>query len=344
MSYTRTISLALDAQQYLDRQLATTLHVATAVVQRFPHPVDDLLLADLASTLNVDFITLYDRDLGIIASSHPLSSLGQREMGSLIRRLLLEEEDTTVAEVQLDSDSKTALMHTLARRDDGTSVHVGIMADSTYRHYGAFTSQHVIDELSQHNQHTRLALLDADYRIIAATDATKTNAHIEGIEHIIPVDPYAYTIVRYDHTSYLAYNLPLQNNGGSPSSLIVLFDLTEVNRLLYWVAVTISLVLLLFYLLFLHAFTTSWRLNRQIMHAATHDELTGLANLRLFNQISKKNGAGGVRSVGDKSTELQTIEHASRLRIRGQGAGQSGKLSERACPQESRMEGISPLR
>ena len=47
---------------------------------------------------------------------------------------------------------------------------------------------------------------------------------------------------------------------------------------------TITLVLLLFFVFFLHSFWTVHRLNRKILHSANHDELTGLANLRLFNE------------------------------------------------------------
>lgn len=278
-SYSRTIGLAVDAQRRLEWEIASILRVTTAVMQRSPHLFTEALLIDLVADLDIDFITIYDRDLQVVASSRPLPPLLD-----LVPQFshIHGEGPLLFGEVQIGS---ATYMWALAHLPDGSAVQVGIQADLINQHYGSFTPQHIIDELGRHNRKIRLALLDADARIIAATDASKTRSIVEDINTIIPADTSAYRIVRFEGASHLAYYLPLPAAEGPSPSLAVLFDLTDMNRVIRWVAIAISLVLLLIYLLFLHAFYTTWRLNRQILHLATHDELTGLGNLRLFNQV-----------------------------------------------------------
>lgn len=298
-SYSKAISLALDIQRLFEETLKATLKTAVAVIDDYPLVLDNETLTSLAERLGVGVIHRYDPSLTIVASSDGTYLGWQVPAGHPVRTFADSGDETAIEQFREDTESTAVSCCALHRGSDGSIIQIGIQAEQRYQLYGDLTLQHIIEELSQRNPDTRLALLDDMGRVIAATDRSKAGAVYEQLEAALPVAVHGYRRIRYEKTPYLAFRLPLSVDGRQSSSLVVLFDLHRLDRLINWIAVTITLVLLLFFVFFLRSFWTVHRLNRKILHSANHDELTGLANLRLFNET--------VRALKESDCALMVI-------------------------------------
>ncbi len=276
-----------------------TLETAIAIIDGYPHPLDSEALATLAQALHVDVAYRYDTSLTIVASNDGTYIGWQAPAQHPVRSFIDSGAATTIEALREDTESSVAFRYALLRRSDGSLIQVGIKADQTYQGYEDFTLQHIIDELSRRNPHTRLALIDHFNHIIAATDHSKAKVIYDQLGIAVPADMEGYRRVRFEKTSYLAFRLPITVDGRQDGSLMVLFDLYELDWLIKVIAVSITLVLLLFFVFFLRSFWTVHRLNRKILHSANHDELTGLANLRLFNER--------IRTMKESSSALMII-------------------------------------
>ncbi len=282
--YSKAISLALDAHRLFEEALTGTLETAVAIIDRVPGTLDNEALSSLAQELHVDVVYHYDPSLTIV-SSNDGTYIGWRVPADHpVRSFADSGAAYAIEELREDTESGTAYRYALHRRGDGSVIQVGILADQTYQAYEDFALQHIIDELSRRNPHISLALVDGTNRISAATEGTKIASIFEQLEIAVPVDMKSYRRIKIEQAPYLAFRLPITVNEQDSGSLVVLFDLYKLDYLIKGIAVTITLVLLLFFVFFLRSFWTVHRLNRKILHSANHDELTGLANLRLFNE------------------------------------------------------------
>lgn len=282
--YSKAISLALDAHRLFEEALTGTLETAVAIIDSYPTPLDNETLSSLKDRLHVDVVYHYDPSLTVTSSSDGTYIGWRVPAPHPIRTFAESGASYAVEELREDTESGTPYRYALHRRDDGSIIQVGIKADGTYEAYEDFALQHIIDELSLRNPHISLALVDQANQISAATEGTPIASIFEHLEVAVPTDMKGYRRLKVAQTSYLAFRLPITVNDQDSGSLVVLFDPSKLDYLIKAIAVTITLVLLLFFIFFLHSFWTVHRLNRRILHAANQDELTGLGNLRLFNE------------------------------------------------------------
>jgi EAL domain-containing protein (putative c-di-GMP-specific phosphodiesterase class I)/GGDEF domain-containing protein len=277
-SYASMLAIALDAQNHFDEELLSTLRLAAAVITRYPQNITDRMLQQLAEDLKVDVIYLFNSDLVItnsndstyhgwaIPPSHPLKNF--YESGE---RFFIEE-------IRADTESGTLYKYGSYRFDDGRLIQVGFKASPIYTQTASFSPQNIIEELSKEDYSTRLALLNHQQMIIAATDTSKVGDTYDLASYGLMQGGDSYRRVRYEGKPYLALRLPLPLDGRTDDFLIVLFDLTRMNWIIHWVSLAISLILLLFFIFFIRSFSKSHRFNQRILHLMRHDDLTGLAN------------------------------------------------------------------
>ncbi len=283
-SYVRTLTLAIDAQSHLEHELSAALEAALAVVAHYPHPITDAVLASLAEALTLDVIYRYNADL-TVTNSNDGSYLGWTvPPDHPVRDFLASGERMLIEDVREDTESGQPYKYGMLALDDGSMIQVGIKAEAVWALYDHFTPQYIIDELGQYNRRTRLALLDKEQIVVAATDASKSGERVDMLDRLTPPANKRYRIITFEGTSYLAFTLPTPVDLHEMGTLAVLFDLTALNWLIHWISIALSLVLLLCFLFFLRSFSKIYRLNRKILDIATHDALTGLPNLTHFNR------------------------------------------------------------
>jgi len=162
-------------------------------------------------------------------------------------------------------------------------VQVGILASNIDELYAQFEPQYIIDRLSKDASHTRLAFLDPEGKVLAATDPSLRGSLMKPEQVGLIISETAYIKTIWDGRNYLALHLPITIKDVLAGSLVLYYDLTQMEKLIVRLAVIISLTLLVFYLLFAYSLFMVYQKNRRILNLAYLDELTGLPNLRNYH-------------------------------------------------------------
>lgn len=282
-SYTSVLSTVIDAEHQLDLQLRSTLKVAGVIMSKYTEPISNAQLATMAENLDIDVIYLYDSNLTITHSSDG-KYIGWITPASHPVRDFYESTELFRAEdIRADTESGVLYKYGYYRFDDGRMVQVGILASNIEELYAQFEPQYIVERLSKDATHTRLAFLGPEGKVIAATDSSLRGSVLHPDTIDLPISENSYIKTGWEGGNYLALHLPITLKEAFAGSLVLYYDLTQMEKLILRLTIIISLTLLVFYLLFAYSLFTVYKKNRRILHLAYLDELTGLPNLRNYH-------------------------------------------------------------
>lgn len=282
-SYTSVLSTVLDAEYQLEQQMRSTLKVAGVTVGKYEEAFSNDLLAEMADNLDVDVIYLYDRMLKITHSSDGSYIGWEVPAEHPIRNFYESTEQFRAEEIRADTESGILYKYGYYRFDDGRMVQVGILATNIEALYAQFDPQYIVDRMSRDAKQTRFSLLDPEGIVLAATDLAIRGLKIVPERIGLPISETNYIRTEWAGKNYLALHFPITLKDTFKGSLVLYYDLTEMELLIFRLTLIISLTLLVFYLLFAYSLFTVYKKNRRILHLAYLDELTGLPNLRNYH-------------------------------------------------------------
>ncbi len=281
-SYTSVLSTVLDAEYQLEQQMRSTLKVAGITTSKYEEVFSNGLLMEMADNLDVDVIYLYDQALRITNSSDGSYIGWEVPAEHPIRDFYESGEQFRAEEIRADTESGILFKYGYHRFEDGRMVQVGILASNIEALYAQFDPQYIVDRMSRDAKQTRFSLLDPEGVVLAATDPAITGLKIFPERIGLPISETNYIRTEWAGRNYLALHFPITLKDTFKGSLVLYYDLTEMELLIFRLTLIISLTLLVFYLLFAYSLFTVYKKNRRILHLAYLDELTGLPNLRNF--------------------------------------------------------------
>lgn len=282
-SYTSVLSTVIDAEHQLDLQMHSTLKVAGVTVSKYVGQITNSLLATMATNLDIDVIYYYNNDLVITHASDGKYIGWATPASHPVRDFYESTEQFRAEDIRADTESGILYKYGYYRFDDGRMVQVGILASNIDELYAQFEPQYIIDRLSKDASHTRLAFLDPEGKVLAATDPSLRGSLMKPEQVGLIISETAYIKTIWDGRNYLALHLPITIKDVLAGSLVLYYDLTQMEKLIVRLAVIISLTLLVFYLLFAYSLFMVYQKNRRILNLAYLDELTGLPNLRNYH-------------------------------------------------------------
>ncbi|HZJ88839.1 MAG TPA: bifunctional diguanylate cyclase/phosphodiesterase [Sphaerochaeta sp.] len=282
-SYAITFGLLIDNDHHFDHLLFSPLDLCEEKAESWEGHVSTEQLAELAEKMGMDVIYLYDTSLTIIGSSDGDFIGWQVPAEHPIRQFHESGEKSLIESIRISTDTTIPYKFALYRCSCGKIIQCGIEAQNYVSRYGHLQPQRIIEELAQYSRDTRIAILDTQQLVIASSRPGNVGFFLDPTRYDLPIDETQYRIFRMEGTSYLGVHLPLDIRGTSIGSLVVLSSLQRMNWLIHRVSLTISLILLAFYVSFFLAFSRAQRLNQRILHFANHDPLTNLPNLRYYN-------------------------------------------------------------
>jgi EAL domain-containing protein (putative c-di-GMP-specific phosphodiesterase class I)/GGDEF domain-containing protein len=287
-SYATTMSMVIEADKHFDEELAATLQVGAAVVDRYPWPITNELLQGIAKDVMLDIIYLYDENLVVTHSSNGSFIGWEPPPDHPLRTFQQSGEQVFIDEIRAEVDTGILYKYAYRRTADGKIIQGGLKAEKIEGRFGHLKPQHIIEVLAQHTPMTRLALLDKDGQVIAASNISNIGCIVDPVVYDFPISDQNYRLLRMDNDPSLGLHLPLELEDKSIGSLIVISSLKRLNMLIHTISVVITLTLLVFYGFFFYSFSRVYRLNIRIAHHANHDVLTGLPNLRHYYQIASR--------------------------------------------------------
>lgn len=282
-SYTNILSTVIDAKQQLDMQMHSTLKVAGVTVSKYEEPFSNEILATMAEDLDVDVLYLYNKQLTITDASDGMFIGWTAPMNHPVRNFYESTELFRAEEIRADTVSGIYYKFGYYRFNDGRMVQVGIAASTIKALYAQFEPQFIVNRLSIDARHTRLAFIDPDGKVLSASDESLIGSIIKPEKIGLPISENAFLRTSWEGINYLALHLPITLQEKVAGSLVLYYDLTDMDELIQRLALIISSTLLVFYLLFAYSFYTVYRKNRRILSLAYLDDLTGLPNLRNYH-------------------------------------------------------------
>ena len=282
-SYTSVLSTVVDAEHQLDLQMHSTLKVAGVTVGKYEETFSNNLLTEMADNLDVDVIYLYDQMLKITHSSDGSYIGWEVPAEHPIRDFYESAEQFLTEDIRADTESGILYKYGYYRFDDGRMVQVGILASNIEELYAQFEPQYIVERLSKDATHTRLAFLDPEGEVIAATDSSLRGSILSPDTIGLSISETSYIKTGWEGRNYLTLHLPITLKDTFAGSLVLYYDLTRMEKLILKLSIIISLTLLVFYLLFAYSLFTVYKKNRRILNLAYLDELTGLPNLRNYH-------------------------------------------------------------
>lgn len=286
-TYANTLETTLDARALLDEQLRTTLRVAGNIVSREEKPFSNRMLADLAKTLNVDVLYVYDNNLQVEHSSDGLYQGWIAPEGHPVRTFYDSGLDQYTDEIRSDSETDTFWLYSYQRYGGGRMVQSGILADKVAELYAQLDEQAIIDRIVKESPFIQIAFIDTRNIVTASSVPSEIGQQIdekilfqaieEGPTHLKYVDR------RFDW--YLKLYIPIQVKGSKVGTLGLLFDLSNTNKLFVQVSLTVTAVLVLLFILFGFTIINIARKNKHIFNVAYFDTVTGLPNISFLKQV-----------------------------------------------------------
>lgn len=282
-SYTEILSTVIDAEQQLERQMSSTLKVAGATVAMHDGQFTRSHLEALARQLDVDVIYLYSSDL-ILTHSSDGNYIGWETPPTHPVRDFYESGNIFATEA-IRADTVSGVYHKYGyyRFPDGRMVQVGILASNIQQLYSQFEPQYIIDQLGRDAGNILLAYIDPQQRVVAATQHEFAGQLINPKNIGLGTPGQDYVRTSWEGKQYLAMHLPIMIKDRLAGSLVLYYDLAEIDRLIIQLSTIVSLALLFFFMLFAFSLYTVYLKNRRILSLAYHDELTGLPNLRNYH-------------------------------------------------------------
>lgn len=159
-NYSYTLKKAAEADKIINDLLDEKLITASRTVMLAKNRLSREVAKDLAETLNVDQICVYNSS-GVIIHSNIDSYVGwSAEKGHPVYKFMKSGRDESIDEIRADAISGEYYKYAYHRLPSGDFVQIGISAGDVIRFLGGFDIGRMLDDLSQDPDIDEISLID----------------------------------------------------------------------------------------------------------------------------------------------------------------------------------------
>ncbi|HKL59340.1 MAG TPA: bifunctional diguanylate cyclase/phosphodiesterase, partial [Sphaerochaeta sp.] len=173
------------------------------------------------------------------------------------------------------------------RYGEGRMIQTGILADKVAKLYAQLDEQAIIDQIIGEKPLIQIAFINHKNMVTASSVPSEIGQRVDEttLAYAIEEGPTHLKYVDRKFDWYLKLYIPIQVNDTPMGTLSLLFDLTNTNKLFFQVAMTITAVLLLLFILFSFTIIHIARKNKYIFRVAYYDEVTHLPNINCLKRV-----------------------------------------------------------
>jgi diguanylate cyclase (GGDEF)-like protein len=275
-SLTKSQSAYLAINDVLERRLRS----ATSTVALCADPVTNEGLHQLAESLVVDEIYLYNPQ-GVIEYSTRPEYLGWiAKTGHPVHNFMVSGEDSRVEDIRRDTESDRYYKYAYLRLDDGRFIQLGVGADIVLGFLSSFELQRIVDEIAGFELVDHVCFAGPDFTVIASSHPEHFDSFLDDpVLQDTVRSGQSYSRVNRDNGGEL-YDIyvPIYLEGTFAGTLIVGKSTSEIVAASRATTAIILTVTTFVCGLFVHVMYSSFRHNKKLCALAYHDSLTGLPN------------------------------------------------------------------
>lgn len=300
-NYSYTLKKAAEADKIINDLLDEKLITASRTVMLAKNRLSREVAKDLAETLNVDQICVYNSS-GVIIYSNIDSYVGWRaEKGHPVYKFMKSGRDESIDEIRADTISGEYYKYAYHRLPSGDFVQIGISAGDVIHFSGGFDIGRLLDDLNEDPNIDEISLIGIDGVIVDSSrhelkgrkvSVSEIGTSLREGREISYIDSSRKEKVLYNSI------IPLRNDDKISG---VLFVSSERRDVAYIVAEELRSSIWQFITIFLGAAGIAlmiYRNSRNYLKLAYYDSNTGLPNheslkyfLEAFSKEKKRNGS-----------------------------------------------------
>jgi diguanylate cyclase (GGDEF)-like protein len=279
--YSHNIQKSLEADDIISKLLEDKIRVALKAVESYENISNDLLI-ELADTLEVDEIDLYNSQ-GAIIYSNLMEVLGwQVYEGHPIDTFLESNEIMFIEDIRQDVITGNYFKYGYLKFPDNSLIQVGVRAERVHEFLQQFEMDYILDEMALDDNIHAISLIDRTGNVMATTIDDLKDHTIETGDIIDKIGQGREFYVEpkyFGESDIYVIFVPITIDGSLMGSLAVSYsflDTVSFVRTASYIAIT-ALVLIYIALGFV-VFTVS-KNNKKLYEVAYFDNLTNLPNL-----------------------------------------------------------------
>lgn len=314
-SYAQRLAIVADAANIIDGLLEDKLIATSQVVAHFDGEYSNHLLAEVAGSMQVDEIYVYDSQ-GAIRYSNTGKYLGWRaERGHPVYNFMQSKSQSHIGEIRQDTESDNYLKYAYWLIDEsGRFLQVGVLADTIHAFLGKFEMQHLLAEMAEDPYVQCVLFYDNDFAVIAGVDHEGTDFSLSTVaKEAISADREYASEIHHDGEHVYQVMLPIFVSGDKLGTLAISHSVAETKAMIGRVSmIGIATLLIIFGFLLAMLYATH-RKNETLIRYSYFDAVTGLPNktyLEEFIQGEQQNGGQKKRACLLVNCNLELLNMA----------------------------------
>jgi len=286
-SYSQNVAKAVESTEVVNELLEEKILVASRTTAQYDGPPSSKLLDQLASSLEVDEINIYNSEGEIIYSNMSEFIGWKAYKGQPVYDFMNSNNISYVEEIRPSAVTGIHYKYGYFRNADGSFVQIGVLADKIHDFLGGFEMQQLLDEMQKVGVAAQISFIDNDFIVIGSTDKqligqTITNQEVKAA--IVTSEEYIFINVKEKESVYEIF-VRVYREGNKIGTLAIVETLEKTDTFIKQITIIGLLVLVILYSLLFYIMISTYKKNSKYIQLAYYDMLTGLPNKQYLMEI-----------------------------------------------------------
>lgn len=278
-SYSNALTTASQAHERVNELLEEKILAAGKMVALYDGGYSDESVKELAESLEVDDIYIYNSQGEIIFSSKGNFIGWKAYKGHPIYDFINGDTNSLVGETRKDLEIGDYYRYEYFERSNGGFIQVGVLADKMESFLEGFEIQEILDQLDD-GVVKQISFLDNDLNVVESTESRLIGIQIEDekVKSEINENKESSLVDEYDGESIYQVFVPVYSKGEKVGTLAVGQSLKETDAIIRQLSGMGILTLLIIIVLLFYGFFSTYNKNIKLVKLLYYDVLTGLPN------------------------------------------------------------------
>ena len=245
------------------------------------HGHEDIdVLKHLAEELNLDEISLYNREGEIIYSNFPDFVGWKVYEGHPIDAFMKSDNRTMVEDIRRDVISGVYKKYAYIKNDDGSFIQIGELAEVVHELVGQFEFQQLVEIIASKDDIEYVAFIDNNFDVLASStlDSVGTTIVDDDYRGRMESNNFSVERVEFNGQDVLQTSVPIYHDDEQHGILNISWSTKKVDDEVRTLISQGMMQFLIVFMFILGVLYYAYRKNKSNVQIAYYDKLTGLPN------------------------------------------------------------------
>lgn len=289
-TYSESLVHFTDAKEIATELLDERINVVSEAIVLLGLEADKAKIEEITQKLNVDVINIYNEDTEIIASNVDEFIGFVPSLEHPVMKFVESYERSYVEDIRVNAVDGLYYKFGYIKREDGTIIQVGVLAENIHKFTNRFEIQQLIDNIVTRDGILDALFIDSSHNITAHSFPSDEVAFVHDYGNL---ENLAKNVIQIENCEYHGYDVlqasaPLYYGNDYQGTLAIIWPTNMVDTeirsiirsgILEFLVIMTIIVSILFY---------AYRKNISNVKSAYYDKLTGLPNSLYLEEFLNK--------------------------------------------------------